>query len=105
MDSDGLLADSPPGHMVFLVQYFGLFQAALVTSILSRCSPTAVLGCRPAVCSLYLVQWLLLISPMHIISQLSHSSWYTTLIVVPWVFYPFVVCRQTMFLVNSLKLF
>ncbi len=32
VDSDGLL-DSPPGHMVFLVQYLGLFQAALVARI------------------------------------------------------------------------
>ena len=38
----------------------------------SRCSPTAVLGCRPAVCSLYLVPRLLLVSPMYILSQLSH---------------------------------
>ena len=32
VDSDGLL-DSSPGHMVFLVQYLGLFQAALVARI------------------------------------------------------------------------
>ena len=39
--SDGLL-DSPPGHLVFLVQYLGLFQAALVAHIVQmfthRCS-------------------------------------------------------------------
>ncbi len=30
VDSDGLLDSPPQGHMVFLVQYFGLFQAALI---------------------------------------------------------------------------
>ncbi len=49
----------------------------------SRCSPTAVLQCWPAVCSLYLVPRLLLISSMYILSQLSHFSWYTTSIAVP----------------------
>ncbi len=44
----------------------------------SRGSPSAVLGCRPVVCSLYLVPRLLLVSPMYILSQLSHFSWYTT---------------------------
>ncbi len=46
--------------------------------VLSRCSPIAVLGCRPAVCFLYLVPRLLLVFPMYILSQLSHLSWYTT---------------------------
>ncbi len=45
--------------------------------VLSRCSPTTVLEYLPAVCSLYLVPRLLLISPMYILSQLSHFSWYT----------------------------
>ncbi len=44
--------------------------------VLSRCSPTAILGCRPVVCSLYLVHRLLLVSAMYILSQLSHFSWY-----------------------------
>ncbi len=63
MYSDGLL-DSSPGHLVHL------------WPVSSRCSPTAVLGCRPAVCSLYLVPRLVLVSPMYILSQLSHFSWY-----------------------------
>ncbi len=76
VDSDGLL-DSPPGHMVFFAQHLASFRLHL-WSVLPRCSPTAVLGCRPAVCSLYLVPRLLLVSPMYILSQLSHFSWYTT---------------------------
>ncbi len=47
MDSDGLL-DPPPGHMVFLVQYLGLFQAALVACIVQmftyRCSRVSAYG-------------------------------------------------------------
>ncbi len=46
--------------------------------VLSRYSSTAVLGCRPVVCSSYLVPRLLLVSPMYIFLQLSHFSWYTT---------------------------
>ncbi len=77
VNSDSLLY-SPAGHMVFLVQYLGLFQAALVARIVQMFAHRCSRGCRPAVCSVYLVPRLLLISPMYIFSQLSHFGWYTT---------------------------
>ncbi len=67
VDSDGLL-DSPPGHVVFLVQYLGLFQAALVARIVQmfthRCSRVSACG----VFFVYLVPRLLFVSPMYVLS-------------------------------------
>ncbi len=71
--------------VVFLVEYLGLFQAALVAHIVQmfthRCS-----RCRPAMCSLYLVPRLLLVSPMYILLQLSLQLVYhqRPLVTIPW---------------------
>ncbi len=118
MDYHDLL-DSPPEHMVFLSFLSNMLASFRLhmCPLLSRCSPTAVLGCQPAVCALYLVTRILSVSPMYFFLQLSYFGWYT-MIVAPWVFCPLVslvslsqfcllvvVHRHTMFLENSLKLF
>ncbi len=60
--------------------------------VLSRCSSTAVLGCRPVVCSLYLVCSLAsaYISPMYICHSCHISIGIPPPIVVPWVFCPLI---------------